>query len=151
MQDGTLTISNIDYVRMRQSINIPVGDLFTVMESWDDGERIKRSMDTILEIEATAAAEAKPMPGLLDLLAYLRDSPAKIGLVTRNTTDSVNAFFSVIGEEWRGVFEIVLTREFKHVKPDKRCLLHFAEVRMSLMCFYFMLGVLFLSFWKVFK
>ena len=38
---GTLTVSNIDYVTMRKSVDIPVGDLFTVMESWDDGDRIK--------------------------------------------------------------------------------------------------------------
>ena len=69
------------------------------------------------------------MPGLLELLAFLRDSPVRVGLVTRNTTESVDAFFAAIGEEWRGVFDIMLTREFKHVKPDKRCLLHFADVR----------------------
>ncbi len=34
-------MSNIDYVTMRKSVDIPVGDLFTVMESWDDGDRIK--------------------------------------------------------------------------------------------------------------
>lgn len=35
-------MSNIDYVTMRKETEIPVGDLFTVMESWDDGDRIKR-------------------------------------------------------------------------------------------------------------
>ena len=40
--DGTLTVSNIDYAKMRRSVGIPVGDLFTVMESWDDGDRIQR-------------------------------------------------------------------------------------------------------------
>ena len=29
-QDGTLTVSNIDYVTMRRETGIPVGDLFTV-------------------------------------------------------------------------------------------------------------------------
>lgn len=52
----------------------------------------------------------------------------KVGLVTRNTTESVDAFFSLIGEEWRAVFDPVLTREFRYVKPDKRALAHFAEV-----------------------
>jgi hypothetical protein len=28
--DGTLTVGNIDYANMRQKVNIPVGDLFTV-------------------------------------------------------------------------------------------------------------------------
>ena len=45
MQDGTLTVSNIDFVDMRARTGIPAGDLFTVMESWDDGDRIKQSMD----------------------------------------------------------------------------------------------------------
>jgi phosphoglycolate phosphatase-like HAD superfamily hydrolase len=115
---------------MRSSIDIPEGDLFTVMETWSDGGRIKRSMATILEIEAVAAAASTGMPGLLELLAFLRDLPGvRVGLVTRNTTQSVDAFFGAVGEEWRGVFDILLTREHAWVKPDKRCLLHFAEVR----------------------
>lgn len=101
-----------------------------VMESWDSGERIKQSMDTILELEAQASAGLQAMPGLLELLAFLRGSGARVGLVTRNTDASLNAFFAAIGEEWRSVFDILLTRDnFPFVKPDKRCLLHFAEVR----------------------
>lgn len=112
---------------MRSTVEIPAGDLFTVMETWTDGERIKRSMDAILEIEAVAAAESEAMPGLLELLNYLRTSPARVGLVTRNTPQSVDAFFAAIGEEWRGAFDILLTREHPYVKPDKRCLLHFSD------------------------
>ncbi|KAL4523822.1 hypothetical protein Ndes2526B_g08055 [Nannochloris sp. 'desiccata'] len=125
--DGTLSVSCIDYQLMRNTIDVPVGDLFTVMETWTDGDRIKKSMDAILEIEAVAAARSEAMPGLLELLAYLQKSPAKIGLVTRNTPQSVDAFFAAIGEEWRGVFDILLTREHPHVKPDKRCLLYFSD------------------------
>lgn len=127
LKDGTLSVSCIDYALMRSSIDIPVGDLFTVMETWADGDRIKRSMDIILEIEAVAAAASKGMPGLTELLAFLRDSPSKVGLVTRNTPQSVDAFFAAVGEEWRGAFDILLTREHRHVKPDKRCLLYFAD------------------------
>lgn len=32
-------MSNIDFVDMRARTGIPSGDLFTVMESWDDGDR----------------------------------------------------------------------------------------------------------------
>jgi hypothetical protein len=39
---------------MRQRTGIPVGDLFTVMEAWQDDGRIKAAMDVILEIEAGA-------------------------------------------------------------------------------------------------
>ena len=35
----------------------------------------------------------------------------------------------MIGEEWRDAFDILLTRDnTPYVKPDKRSLLHFAEV-----------------------
>jgi beta-phosphoglucomutase-like phosphatase (HAD superfamily) len=62
--------------------------------SWDDGDRIKASMDTILELEAQASASLEAMPGLLSLLAFLRASGIKVGLITRNTTESLNAFFA---------------------------------------------------------
>lgn len=67
--------------------------MFQVMESWDDGDRIKQAMDTILELEAHACAEIQGMPDLLPLLAYLKGSGSRVGLVTRNTTESLNAFF----------------------------------------------------------
>ena len=103
-----------------------VGDLFTVMETWKDGSRIKQSLETILEIEAEAAALSQAMPGLHGLLDFLKRTDIKVGLVTRNTSESVDAFFEAIGNEWRDAFDIILTREYRYVKPDKRCLLHFA-------------------------
>jgi len=119
--DGTLSVSCIDYQLMRRSLDIPEGDLFTVMETWDDGDRISSSMDTILEIEDVAAQQSCGMPEYLS-----RQDNVKVGLVTRNTEYSVNAFFKAIGEEYREVFDIIMTREYPFVKPDKRCLTHFA-------------------------
>ena len=124
--DGTLSVSVIDYALMRDSLEIPEGDLFTVIETWDDGNRILESMDTILEIEDVAAKQTQGMPGVTELLTYLKDQDVKVGLVTRNTAYSVDMFFQAIGEHHREVFDIVMTREFRYVKPDKRCLLHFA-------------------------
>jgi HAD superfamily hydrolase (TIGR01549 family) len=126
--DGTLSVSCIDYQLMRNSLDIPEGDLFTVMETWDDGDRISSSMDTILEIEDVAAAQSQGMPGLEELLLFLKEKNCKVGLVTRNTEYSVNAFFKAVGEEYRDVFDIVMTREFPFVKPDTRCLTHFSTV-----------------------
>lgn len=48
--------------------------------------------------------------------------------MTRNTTASVDAFFGLVGQEWRSLFSEIRTREFKYVKPDKRLLLELAEV-----------------------
>lgn len=86
-------------------------------------------MDIILEIEEVGAAASQGQPGLVELLSFLKGNNVRVGLVTRNTPQSVDAFFAAIGEEWRDVFDILLDREHQWVKPDKRCLLHFAEVR----------------------
>ena len=129
-----MSVSCIDYQLMRESLDIPSGDLFTVMETWSDGDRILNSMDTILEIEARAAAASKGMPGLKELCDFLSlHSQVKVGLVTRNTVESMDAFFDAVGSHYRDVFDILMTREFDFVKPDKRCLLHFAQV---LFCFF---------------
>lgn len=50
-----------------------------------------------------------------------------MALVTRNTTASVGAFLDLLGPEWAGIFDPLLTREFAFVKPDKRLLLHVAQ------------------------
>jgi hypothetical protein len=42
------------------------------MESWDEPERIKASMDVILEIEAEAAQRVSGKEGLVNLLKMLQ-------------------------------------------------------------------------------
>ena len=41
-----------------------------------------------------ACTTLQAQPGLLELLAFLRARGAKVGLVTRNTPESLNAFFA---------------------------------------------------------
>ncbi|KAG2444612.1 hypothetical protein HXX76_001356 [Chlamydomonas incerta] len=125
--DGTLTEAHIDFADMRARTGIPIGDLFTVMESWEEDSRILGSMNTILDIEADAAKAVSAKPGLMELLQLLKDRQVPVALVTRNTPHSVAAFFNLIGPEWAGLFSQVLTREFDFVKPDRRLLTHVAK------------------------
>jgi len=125
--DGTLTEAHIDFADMRARTGIPQGDLFTVMESWDNPAAIKAAMDVILEIEAGAAARVRLKEGAVELLSTLKDKGCRVALVTRNTPASVQAFFDLVGPEWAALFDPVLTREFPYVKPDKRLLEHVAQ------------------------
>lgn len=118
--DGTLTVTNIDFVRMRNDTTITTGDLFTTMEAWADPAKIKKSMDIILELEADALRTLELMEGLRELLDLLRERGTKVALVTRNTTKAVNAFFALLGEDYRPLFSQILTRESPYVKPDYR-------------------------------
>ncbi|KAJ9518124.1 hypothetical protein QJQ45_010042 [Haematococcus lacustris] len=125
--DGTLTVAHIDFTDMRNRTGIPVGDLFTVMESWQPAA-IQRAMAIILDIEAEAATRVTCKEGLDELLLTLKELQVPVALVTRNTQASVQAFFTAIGPEAAAQFEPVLTREFPFVKPDPRLLLHVAQV-----------------------
>lgn len=59
--DGTLTLPRqADYAEMRELLDIPVGDVFTILESWDDGDAIKRSMDIIVDLEEKVGWGAAP-------------------------------------------------------------------------------------------
>ena len=132
--DGTLTVSNIDFAKMRESIDIPSGDLFTTMESWPDSTRIATAMNTILQLEAEAVATLELMPGLVDLLTYLRNvEDVKLAIVTRNTPTSVDGFMELL--DWGSharhdrpiLWDKIITRHHRHVKPDYRLLLDLAD------------------------
>jgi phosphoglycolate phosphatase-like HAD superfamily hydrolase/SAM-dependent methyltransferase len=157
--DGTLATAHIPFAEMRERTEIPAGDLFTVMESWEEpsssasaseeedndgssssAERVRRAMDVILEIEARAAATTAPMEGLAELLRLLEQRRVRVAMVTRNTPRAVEAFFGrafdAAGAQddaerarWRALFDPVITRHDRYVKPDRRLLLDVAERR----------------------
>jgi len=128
--DGTLTVSNIDFAKMRKLTEIPKGDLFTTMEAWDDDARILKAMTTILELEADAVSTLEVMPGLVELLGYLRgmrDEGVRVAVVTRNTPTSVDGFLRLLGEGSEEYFDEIITRHHRHVKPDFRLLSDLAD------------------------
>ena len=126
--DGTLTLSNIAFEEMRQRTGIPFGDLFTVMEGWQRAERVRAAFDVIHELEARALTTLQLAPGLEALLQQLEEDGVKLAIVTRNTPQAVDSLFGLLGEQWRGRFDPILTRHFQYVKPDRRLLLHVAEL-----------------------
>eukprot|EP00191_Tetraselmis_sp_GSL018_P010757 CAMPEP_0177619220 /NCGR_PEP_ID=MMETSP0419_2-20121207/26122_1 /TAXON_ID=582737 /ORGANISM="Tetraselmis sp., Strain GSL018" /LENGTH=222 /DNA_ID=CAMNT_0019118429 /DNA_START=307 /DNA_END=973 /DNA_ORIENTATION=+ len=122
--DGTLTVSNIDFNDMRSRTGISKGDLFTVMESWDGEEEITEAMEVILELEAEARKSLTLKEGLESLLELLKKSKVHVALVTRNTTPSVDAFFSILGAA------ALLSGSHQGrqiVKPDRRLLIDVAK------------------------
>jgi len=125
--DGTCVRPNIDFKDMRVRVGIPQGDLFTVLQQWDNEEQVHRAMSIIEEIEQEASATLELMRGMEDLLDFCAGHRIKVALVTRNTKRAVAAFFRLLGESRASIFSIVLTREFRHVKPDKRILEYIAK------------------------
>lgn len=125
--DGTLTRAEIDFARMRARTAIPTGDLFATMESWPEQKTVREAMEVILEMEASARSQTKIQPHLEELLEFLEASDVRLALVTRNTRKGTDSFFRLIHPKWKQKFQVVLTREFRFVKPDARLLHHVAR------------------------
>ena len=82
--DGTLTIGNLDFPAIKQSLGLPVDrGILEVLEEMprEEAERIHRAVD---EIEGEKAAEARVAPGAHDLLHHLAEGGCHLGIVTRN-------------------------------------------------------------------
>lgn len=125
--DGTLTRAEIDFAQMRARTGILTGDLFATMESWPDEKTVKNAMEVILEMESCARSQTRIQPHLEELLEFLEASDVRLALVTRNTRKGTDSFFQLIHPKWKDKFQVVLTREFRFVKPDARLLHHVAR------------------------
>ena len=138
--DGTLVEIDIDFVEMRRRVNSlgmeygvsPDPDLY-VLESLDDvsnklleqdGNRAsqfrRRAKKLIIDIELEAAAGARVMPGVHEVLGKLKDRGNKVGIVTRNCRPAVMRSLEIAGF----VYDALLTRDdVEKVKPDPQHLL----------------------------
>lgn len=69
----------------------------------------------IIEIELEAAGRVAPYPGVSVMLQSLIEMGYRLGIVTRNSRQAVNAFL----ERWPLPYQVLLTRDdVAHVKPD---------------------------------
>lgn len=138
--DGTLVEIDIDFAEMRRgvhSLGLEYGvssdpDLY-VLESLEDifdklmqrqvkqaEEFRRRANKLIVDIELEAAAEARIMPGVNEVLKKLKDRGTRIGIVTRNCRPAVMKSLEIAGF----VHDALLTRDdVERVKPDPQHLL----------------------------
>lgn len=117
--DGTLTVPAIDFRRLRKELGLLSGDLVEEIEKLPP-EAKARAWIVVERYEDEALKHLVPQPGCVALLQRCRSAGLLIGTVTRNTQRSVDRFSSLTGF----VFDGVVTRDFRPVKPHPAPVLH---------------------------
>lgn len=124
--DGTLTApGHIDFDGIRERIGVPAGTpILEFIAAVKDPVAKKRAKDILEESEAASAAASMPNKGAEELVRYLRSASLKLGIITRNSMNSLRLSFANFKKMKMSDFDVVLTRE--HVanqKPHPECVL----------------------------
>ncbi len=118
--DGTLTLPSLDFEELRLEIGFERGeDVLKKLEAMPDALR-RKGLEAIARHEAKVRARTEVRPGAKAMLERFRDAGAKLGIITRNTAESVDDFLWKIGF----AFDEIVTREFPSVKPSPEPALH---------------------------
>jgi len=117
--DGTLTVPALDFQAIRAEIGLPPGDLAVAIAALPEPGR-RRAWGIIERHEREAIRRQRLQEGCSELLARCRRATIRIGVVTRNTNESVDA----LCRRFDLTFDIALAREFEHMKPHPGPVLH---------------------------
>ena len=121
--DGTITKPCLDFDQIRAEIGIIHGPILEAMAQMPPEQQL-RANNILIKHELDAAINSRLNPGVHQMLADIRRKNRFIGLVTRNSHDSVNRICQIHGLR----FDSVITREDGPVKPDPFAVLQACEI-----------------------
>jgi HAD superfamily hydrolase (TIGR01509 family) len=111
--DGTLTVPDLDYPRIKSEMGVGPGPILESLAALDDSRR--REAEAILHrIEDLSAKNSKLNEGCLDLLAWLTTTGLPTALITRNSRASTQTVFDCHNLKMK----IIITREDGPFKPS---------------------------------
>jgi len=128
--DGTLTVPDtLDFAALRSAVGCPPGlGLLEFLAGIEDAEerRIKEAVLEAMEVEA--AEHTLENAGAAELVEYLHRSGVPMGIITRNTRESLDRSFPKLPGIDAGYFDVVVTRDLPlSPKPFPDGVLHAAE------------------------
>jgi hydrogenase expression/formation protein HypE len=111
--DGTLTVPDtLDFAAVRQAVGCPrgVGLLEHLADVTDAQER--RAKEAVLEAwEIEAAGRTRENAGATDLVSTLHDLGVPLGIITRNTRESIDRSLAQLPRIDPGWFDVIVTRD----------------------------------------
>jgi hydrogenase expression/formation protein HypE len=111
--DGTLTVPDtLDFAAVRQAVGCPrgVGLLEHLAGVTDAQER--RGMEAVLEAwEIEAAARTRENAGATELVRALHELGVPLGIITRNTRESIDPSLAQLPGIDPGCFGVIVTRD----------------------------------------
>ena len=121
--DGTITQPYLDFDQIRAEIGIAKGPILEEMVKMTPPQQ-QRAEAILIQHELEAAQNSRLNPGTAELLASLRQQKRHIGLVTRNSHDTVRR----ICLKHNITFDCVITRQDGPVKPHPFSVLRACEL-----------------------
>lgn len=118
--DGTLVDSGLDFDQMRREMGLPAG--MPILEGIArlgeaEAERCRRILH---EHEWAGYERATLLPGVAELLAWLRERELRVGVVTRNSRDVSLATLARL----EVTCDPLMTRDDGPIKPDPWAVAH---------------------------
>ncbi|MBL0226133.1 MAG: HAD family hydrolase [Geobacteraceae bacterium] len=116
--DGTLTVAVHDFAAIRRELDIPAdSDILGHLTALPPGHA-QPLHDRLQEIERELSALTSAAAGALALLEHLRESGARLGILTRNTRENAVRTLELVG--LGGFFDPlhVLGRDEAQPKPE---------------------------------
>ncbi|MEA2013225.1 MAG: HAD-IA family hydrolase [Verrucomicrobiota bacterium] len=121
--DGTITVPILNFKNIRKEINIMEGDLTDEIKKLSPG-RQQECWDIIEKHEKNAMKKQRLQEGTKELLEQCKKMSLKIGLLTRNRTESVTH----LCQRFDISFDSIISREYPYIKPNPKPILHMLEV-----------------------
>lgn len=116
--DGTLSLNGaIDFAQIRDAIGCPAGaPILEFINDIDDPATRQNAMTILNDHELGAAAVTMPDPAARQVISQLQAEGMRLGIITRNSRDSVLRAFENFKEVSHTDFDMIITRD-DPVKP----------------------------------
>ena len=111
--DGTLTRpESLDLSIIKKKIGCPVDNLILeFIENLSTADQRRQARNDLDQFELEAAAFSEPNPGAEDLILYLRSKGIKIGIISRNSRQSIERSLQNFGKVTASDFNVIISRD----------------------------------------
>ncbi len=116
--DGTLTCPGaLDFKSIKEAIGCPLEmSVLEFIDSISDPRRKKRTLDIVDRAEYKAAELSFPNGETEELIAYIQSKGLKLGIITRNSCQSIMRAFENFEKTSPGDFDLIISRDDR-IKP----------------------------------
>ena len=111
--DGTVFTSHLDWLKIREELNIPPGGNI-LKEIYNNNQVDKKRLEILENYEKENTLKTEPIKGISDFLFYLHKGNISTVLLTNNNQENTHYLLHKFHLE----FDFVMTRELKLWKPD---------------------------------
>jgi HAD superfamily hydrolase (TIGR01509 family) len=111
--DGTVFKSYLDWLKIREELDIPPGGNI-LEEIYNDNRVDKKRLEILENYEKENTLKTEPISGISDFIIFLKRENIATALLTNNNRE--NTYYLL--DKFHLDFDLVVTRELKLWKPD---------------------------------